>query len=241
MAQDPQVQKHWFKPLMLLLGLFAVVFLASIILIDYRKSKSNVDSFAELTEGSSSKSSSENINAVSRPAIPKLETTDDPYLGKKDASVVVVEFGDFQCPYCKDIYPTLREISVKYQDQVKFIFRDFPLSQIHDRAQAAAEAAGCAFAQSNDKFWAYHDKLFQNQDNLTDEDLKNYAVQVGLDEKKFSECFTSGERKAEINEDFLDGAAQGVTGTPTLFFNGRKVQGVIPKDKFEKALDLFLK
>ncbi|MFA6588538.1 MAG: DsbA family protein [Patescibacteria group bacterium] len=241
MEQVPAQQKHWFKPLMWFLALFILVFLGTIIIIDYHNSKKQVDPLAELTEGSDTQSSSENINQAARSAIPQLETSDDPYLGPKDANIIVVEFGDFQCPYCQSEYQTVREVAAKYQSWVKFIFRDFPLSQIHDRAQAAAEAAGCAFAQGNEKFWAYHDKLFQSQDKLADADLKNYAVQIGLDEKKFSECISKGERKQEINEDFADGVANGVTGTPTFFFNGKKVKGLIPKETFEKALDLFLK
>ena len=234
-------QKHWFKPLMWFLALFVIVFLGSIILIDYRLSKNNSDPLAELTKGSSAKSSSENVNAVIRPSIPSLESNTAPFLGPKDANLVVVEFADFQCPYCEEEFQTFREVAVEYQDRVKFIFRNFPLSQIHDRAQAAAEAASCAFAQGNDKFWSYHDKLYQNQDNLADEDLKIYASQIGLDLTKFSACIASGERKEIINQDFIDGATNGVTGTPTFFFNGKMVKGEIPKDKFEKALDLFLK
>jgi protein-disulfide isomerase len=240
MESAPPSSSRWFKPLMWLIVLFVGVFLGTVILIDYQKSKRSQDTFAELTGGYASQASVENINAASRPAIPKLETTDDPYLGPAQASVVVVEFGDFECPYCRQIFSDLREITVKYQDRVKFIFRDFPLSEIHAQAQAAAEAANCAFQQGNEKFWAYHDKLFQNQENLSEANYKIFARQIGLDEQRFEKCLASGETRAEINEDFLDGAAQGVTGTPTFFFNGRKVQGVIPKDKFEKALDLLL-
>ncbi len=232
---------HWFKPLMLGLALFIVVFLGTVIAVDaYRARQKNEDPFALATAGTDGQSTVSNIQATNRSAIPKLETTDDPFLGPENAPVIVVLFADFQCPFCKEFFSTYREVAVQYQNRVKFIFRDMPLTDIHDRAQAAAEAAGCAFAQSNEKFWAFHDRLYQNQDDLTDAALLRAATQVGLDEKKFSACVASHERKAEVDEDYFDGAAAGVRGTPTLFFNGRRVQGVIPKEKFTKALDLLL-
>lgn len=238
--QAPRI--HWFKPLILAAGLFVLAFILTIIVVDFKNARANKgDPVAKLLQGTDKQATVGNVNAGPRPTIPHLETDDDPYLGSKDASVIIVEFADFQCTFCKEFYPTFREVAAQYGDRVKFIFRNFPLTELHDRAQAAAEAARCAFNQSNEKFWAYHDRLYQNQDNLSDVDLHNLAVQIGLDEKAFDQCVQSGQSKAAVDEDYLDGVGAGVHGTPTLFFNGRFVQGVIPQDKFIQALDLMLK
>jgi protein-disulfide isomerase len=235
-------QRHWFKPMLLLLGLFVLVFLATLVGIDYRNAHpSKTDPLAALTAGTASQSTIGTVTGTVRPAIPKIETSDDPYLGPAAAKVVVVEFADFQCPYCKEVYSMVRELAAQYGNRVKFILRDFPLSEIHPEAQAAAEAAGCAFAQGNEKFWAYHDKLFQNQAALSATTYEAIATQVNLDVPAFKTCMSSHARQSEIQSDLADGAAVGVTGTPTFFLNGYRVQGVIPKDTFAKALDLLLK
>jgi protein-disulfide isomerase len=237
--QAPRI--HWFKPLIVAAGLFVLAFVFTIVVVDFKNAHANKgDPVAKLLQGTSKQATVANVNVGTRQTIPQLETSDDPYLGNKDASVIIVEFADFQCNYCKDLYPTFREVATQYGDRVKFIFRNFPLTELHDRAEAAAEAARCAFNQGNDKFWAYHDRLFQNQDNLSDANLLTLAVQTGLDEKAFTQCVQSGQSKAAVNEDYRDGVDEGVRGTPTLFFNGTLVQGVIPKDKFTQALDLML-
>jgi len=241
MEDTPPVQRHWFKPLMLMLGLFVLAFLVTAFVVENRRGVPPAgDAFANLTSGTSSQATVGNVNTSVRPAIPKLETEDDPFLGPANASIVVVQFMDFQCPFCEQAFATLREIAAQYGDRVKFIIRDFPLTDIHPEAQAAAEAAGCAFAQGSEKFWAYHDKLYLNQASFSTAYFAAAAQQVGLDVGKFNACVASGERKAEITEDYLDGVAAGVRGTPTFYFNGRMVQGVIPKETFAKVLDLFL-
>ncbi len=241
-SPDPaQPVRHWFKPMLLLLGLFVLAFFTTVLGIDYRRAHpAKTDPFASLASGSASQSTSGTVSGTVRPAIPQIETADDPYFGPAEASIVVVEFADFQCPFCKEEYQTFRELAAQYGNRVKFIFRDFPLNDIHPEAQGAAEAAGCAFEQGNDKFWAYHDKLYQNQELLGTTTYATIATQVNLDEQKFAACMQSGTRKTEILGDLADGAAIGVTGTPTFFLNGYRVQGVIPKDKFVKALDLLL-
>jgi len=235
-------QRHWFKPMLLLLGLFVLVFFATILGVDYRRAHpSKSDPLAALTADSADQSTSGTASGTVRPAIPQIETADDPYLGPAEAKVIVVEFVDFQCPYCKEVYPMVRELAAQYGNRVKFILRDYPLTEIHPDAQAAAEAAGCAFEQGNDKFWAYHDKLFQNQDTLSTVPYDTIAAQVNLDVNAFKTCRSTHARQSEIQSDLADGVAIGVTGTPTFFLNGYPVKGVIPKDKFAKALDLLLK
>lgn len=163
-----------------------------------------------------------------------LAITDDPSFGPKDAPVQIIEFGDFECPFSRDFSFGLREIMVKYPERFNFIFRDFPLKEIHPRGFRAAEAANCAGDQ--DKYWPMHDKLFQNQDRLADLDLKLYAVQVGLDMSQFNACFDGRIHREEIEIDMADGQAAGVVGTPTFFINGVKVEGAIPKDVLEKII-----
>ena len=235
-------QPHWFKPMLLLLGLFALVFLITAVAVDYwRAHPKTTETIDSLTSGSSSQASVGNVNVNARSTIANLETSDDPTLGPTQSNVVVVAFIDFECTYCKEMYQSFRELTTEYGSKVKFIFRNFPLTEIHDHAEAAAEAARCAYQQGNDKFWAYHDKLFQNQDDLSDTALLTYGEEIGLDQATFKECVKSKATASAVEADLEDGVAEGVTGTPTFFFNGKKVQGVISKEKFAKALDLLLK
>ncbi len=228
--------------MLLLLSLFVVVFLFTAVAADYwRTHPRTSDSLDSLTAGTSSQASVANVNVAVRTSIPNLETADDPSLGPAQSNVVIVEFADFQCPYCEQMYQPFRELTAKYGNRVKFIFRNFPLTEIHDRAEATAEAARCAFQQGNAKFWLYHDKLYQNQADLSDAALLTYAQQIGLDVKSFTQCVQSHATAVAVQADLTDGASLGVTGTPTFYFNGRKVQGVIPQEKFAKALDLLLK
>ena len=161
----------------------------------------------------------------------QIATTDDPSIGPKNAKVTVVEFSDFQCPYCGEAFPVIRELEVLYKDKVRFIYRDFPIVSIHDFALGAALAADCANEQG--KFWAYHDKLFTHQENLDISSLKQYALQVGLDAVKFNKCLDTSKYQSEVESDFNDGVAAGVTGTPTWFIDGKKVEGVLSLDVFK--------
>jgi protein-disulfide isomerase len=145
-----------------------------------------------------------------------------------------VEFSDFQCPYCRAAEGTVKEIRAKYGDRVKFVYMDFPLG-FHEHAMDAARAARCAGEQ--DKFWEYHDALFQDQSKLGDADLKSRAAKLGLDTKKFSACFDKGEPDALIKADQTQGAALGVTGTPTFYINGRELTGAQPPEKFAELID----
>lgn len=167
-----------------------------------------------------------------------IATADDPYTGPQNAKVTVVEFADFECPYCQEAFPIVREMETLYKDKVKFIYRDFPVEYLHPEAPKAAEAAECAHEQN--KFWQMHDKLFINQDKLQIPDLKNYAQQIGLDVNRFNNCLDSGKYETEVSDDLQDGINAGVTGTPTWFVNGTKVVGVIPAADFKKLLDLSL-
>ncbi len=153
-----------------------------------------------------------------------ISTDDDPALGPTDAQVTIIEFSDYQCPFCKRyVDETLPLILDTYGDRIRYVFRDFPIEQLHPQAMLAAQAAQCAFEQG--KFWEYHDMLFQNQGALDTKNLKEYAVKLGLDQATFDGCLDSGEYFQEVQEDFDDALTHGVTGTPTFFINGHKFVG----------------
>lgn len=167
-----------------------------------------------------------------------VETTDDPFLGPSDAKAVIVEFGDFQCPFCGRSFAPIREVMSTYQDRVKFIYRDFPISKVHPLAQKAAEAAECAFDQG--KFWAMHDLLYLNQSTIDQNSFREYAEEIGLDTKKFDECLLGDMKKEEVEKDFSDGVLAGIRGTPTFFFNGYPWAGEMGKDQFESIIKKML-
>lgn len=157
---------------------------------------------------------------------------DDPVRGRKNASVTVIEYSDFQCPYCKQSQATVQRIESTYGDKIQFIARQYPLP-FHDRAKPAAEAALCAKDQG--KFWQYRDKLFPSA-SLQDEDFKRFSKEVGLNEKKFNECLASHRHAAEIDATMQEAQKYGVSGTPTFFINGRPMVGNLPFSEFEDAI-----
>jgi protein-disulfide isomerase len=163
-------------------------------------------------------------------------TADDPAFGppQAQAKVTVVEFADYECPYCQQASSIVRSLSLKYQSSVRFIIRDFPLSQIHPDALAGAEAAGCAEEQG--KFWPMYDRLFAQNGTLARTNLDQAAASIGLDSKAFDQCLDSHRRLPEIRADQADGTKAGVVGTPTFFINGQRIAGVIPQDTFEQII-----
>jgi len=168
-----------------------------------------------------------------------LETTDDPYLGNPNGDLVIVEFIDLKCPICKGVYADMERLIGKYGYRVKWIVRDFPMESVHPGTSQLAEFASCANEQGG--FWPVHDYFFQNQDKIgetfSSDDAAKLAESFGLNKDKISECLKSGRAKTEVNRDYADGYAYGVTrGTPVFFVNGRKVDGGIPYDRWEKML-----
>jgi len=155
--------------------------------------------------------------------------------GIKEARVVMVEFSDFQCPFCKNATATVKQLMDKYPGKVKWIFRDFPIANLHPAAPKAHEAARCAAEQG--KFWEYHDLLFERSPRQALEDLKQYATDLKLDAAAFGQCLDSGKHGAEVNRDIEDGTRLGVTGTPTFFINGRQLVGAQPLAAFQKIID----
>ncbi len=156
-------------------------------------------------------------------APPKEDVTigDAPIQGSPDAAVKVVEFADYECPYCRKVEPTLEKLRKAYSGKIAFVFKDYPLP-MHKHAEKAAEAARCASEQG--KFWDFHDKLF-SADSLEIAEMKTYARSINIDGAKFDKCLDSGAQAAGIQKDQAEGTKLGLTGTPTFFVNGHFISG----------------
>ena len=168
---------------------------------------------------------------------PSVDVAYDPSRVKGDpkAPITIVEFSDFQCPFCKKTESTLNGILTKYNGQVKLAYLDFPLREIHPHAQNAAEAARCAGDQG--KFWEYHDALYADQSKLGGPELATHARALNLDEKSFQSCLDSGKFKSKVEADLEQGNKVGVAGTPGFFVNGIFLSGAQPAAEFEKIID----
>ena len=154
--------------------------------------------------------------------------------GPIDAPIALVEYGDYECPYCGEAYPIVKAIQEQLGERLCFVFRNFPLSNVHPFAEHAAEAAEAAGAQG--KFWEMHDMLFENQDALHDEALAQYAESLGLDAGRLLREVLNGTHSARVREDFRSGARGGVNGTPTFFVNGVRYAGAFDADTLIAAL-----
>ncbi len=166
-----------------------------------------------------------------------VDAGDAPFAGKKDAVVTVVEFSDFQCPYCSKAAETVSQLKKKYGNKIKLAFKHFPLP-MHPNAKGAAEASMCVHDQNADKFWSYHDLLFKNQGSLGDQaSLQKFAKDSGVDAKKFEECMKSKKFAGYVQKDLEYGEKLGVRSTPTFFINGQLLQGAVPFESFVEAID----
>lgn len=177
-------------------------------------------------------------NPLPRVPIFNVDAPSDVGKGAADAPVTIVEFSDFECPYCKKAATTITELEKAYPGKVRFAYRHFPMPA-HTNAMNAAEASLCAAEQK--KFWEFHDMLFANTDKLGQSDLKGYAKKLGLDMGKFDQCQTSNRNVARVQKDTRDGVRQGVTGTPTFFINGHRLVGAQPLESYKKVIDAELK
>ena len=161
---------------------------------------------------------------------------DDPILGSENAPITIIEFSDYECPYCRqwhsEVYSQLIDT---YGDQIRFVYRDFPLESIHPNANSAAEAANCAHEQG--VFWDYHDMLFSNEKGLGSTAYLEYASQLEIDQAAFQECIETNRYKSEVQADFEFAADLGVRSTPTFFINGIAVVGAQPFEIFQQVID----
>ncbi|OGY42697.1 MAG: hypothetical protein A2Y67_01385 [Candidatus Buchananbacteria bacterium RBG_13_39_9] len=237
MAQEERT-KRWHQRwwgIIILLGLAIFLFFFAIFIYQF------VDIVASQTEiisdnlKLSQQLSQNNTDLLNRKLI---ESTDDPSLGPAEAKIIIVEFADFQCPYCKEAYPIVRRLHEIYPKDVKIIFRDFPNTSDHPDALNSALAANCAADQG--KFWEMHDLIFANQSNLSAANLSLLISQLGLDLNQYNQCFSKQKYTNEIFNDLQDGIKLDVSGTPTFFINGVKVPGVISLENFKQVIDKFL-
>lgn len=159
-------------------------------------------------------------------------------VGPADAPIEIIEFSDFQCPYCTMAAATVKEVREKYGDKVSVVYRHFPLP-MHRQAGKAAEAAECAGDQG--QFWAFHDMLFADQKGWSEADLTGYAKELGLKMKPFEECLSSGAKAEVVADDMSDGRAVGMSGTPGFYVNGMMLSGAQPLAAFEQLIDAELK
>jgi len=167
---------------------------------------------------------------------PRIEVSYDParVRGNPKAPVMIVEFSDYQCPYCHQVEPTVKALLAKYGDKVSLSYRDFPLTQIHSQAEIAAEASRCALEQG--KFWEYHDQLFIAS-KLDRDSLVDYARTLKLNDKQFDSCLTSEKHKNEIDQDLREGTQAGIDGTPGFLINGALILGAQSEESFARIID----
>jgi len=175
-------------------------------------------------------------NVVILLSAPRVNVDYDParVRGNPKARVMIVEFSDYQCPYCHQVEPTLKQVLARYGDKVSLAYRDYPLRAMHSEAEIAAEASRCALEQG--KYWEYHDQLFAVS-NLDKEALIGYAKKLNLDEKQFGTCLASEKYKAAIDKDLAEGGRAGVHGTPGFFINGIAASGAQPEESFARMIE----
>jgi len=160
---------------------------------------------------------------------------DTPVIGPADAGVTVVEFADYQCPYCRAVEPTMNQLREQYKDKIRYSYRDFPLP-MHPYAEKAAEASRCAGEQG--QYWPYHDRIFTGDaENLNDAHLRSTAADLKLDTDKFGKCLDSNKEQAAVAKDLDTGKSLGISGTPSFFINGYFVSGAISYDQLRELVD----
>jgi len=225
----PFYKRLWFVLLVTIIGIIVVWIAVSAGIAFYRIKKGEFDlsSITTIEKQIQLRIAASGLN-------PKIYTSDDPHLGNPNATIWIVEFSDFGCPYCRESAPIMRQLLVKYPDDVFYIYRDFPIASSHPNARQAAEAAACAYDQG--KFWEYHDKLFINQERQEVVDLLAYANELGIDMQQFNECLSSSKYLLEIEEDYQAGIEVGVTGTPNFFVNGEQIDGLVPFASWEELI-----
>ncbi|HEU4620567.1 MAG TPA: thioredoxin domain-containing protein [Gammaproteobacteria bacterium] len=187
---------------------------------EYLKQQNQQKTFKAYTDSLKAKYG---VDVLLQPLRISVDAKGAPSRGPANAPVTLVEFGDFQCPYCAGLEPTLEKIMKTYGDKVRLVFRQFPLESVHPQAWKSAEASLCAREQG--KFWELHDAMYGNQKALSVSDLKSSAARLGMDEKRFGECLDAGKYEQEIRGDQRAGEEAGISGTPALFVNGRPVPG----------------
>jgi protein-disulfide isomerase len=165
-----------------------------------------------------------------------VPTAGNPSIGPENAPITLIEFSDYQCPYCESWYQEVySRLLTDYKGKIRFVYRDFPLSSIHPEAQPAAEAANCAGEQN--AYWQYHDALFGRKNGLGAAAYTQYASDLGLNVEQFKTCVSEHRYKSEVEADFNFASSLGVSSTPTFFLNGMVIVGAQPYEVFKQVID----
>ena len=230
MQNNNQIKKSWYKKW------WGIIFItiATLMLIIFVAFGFYVYNLVK-TLNSDTQYNSNSYNELSEEVRKKIEGENNYWVGSAKPKITIVEFADFACSYCEKSFPKIREISIKYKNDVKIIYRDMPL---RENSEKLAMAARCAGEQG--LFWLMHDKLFQNQGIKSDSDITELAKQIGTDISKFNNCLNSNKYIQQIQKDFSDGTDLEVKGTPTWFINGNKLEGDIPLSVWEEIIGKIL-
>lgn len=235
--------KLGWKIILIILALLVGGFLAQIGIDVYKIKTGKIISSYNFTAAKKI-SGTPDINAT------EILNSKAPYFGSISPQLTVVEFGNFDCPHCKEESATAREMMIKYKDKMKFIYRDYPMDDIFPNSSELALAGKCAAAENNILFWAMYERLYGAADpeQLSADNLSSLASQIGLNKNKFSVCLTRQTYSSDLNRDLYEGYKNGVAGTPTFFFIKKgledrplKVEGAIPKETFQQIVDNLLK
>jgi protein-disulfide isomerase len=226
-----KTKKHWYKRwwgilIIVLIPIFATflpLYIYQLVVV-YDEIKGGT--YIDLAEFE--KSADYDMSAVIDPMAP--------WIGAKDAKIVIVEFGDFNCPYCLQEMPILKQVLAKYKDKVKISWRNFPTTQ----ASSLDFAYGAVCANRQGKFWVYHDIMFANQGQYSVGSLGSVATGLGVDLETFNSCLENPLTQAEVRKDYLFASDYNLQGTPTFFINGFKLQGIVPYESWEKIIDQLL-
>lgn len=239
---------HWYSTwwgisiLFAICLIFAVIISIGLLVFNYLQivKVENANEFSKIFNDQNAVVMKESVETVF--ARKELETLDDPYIGNVDAGIVIVEFIDFKCPFCKVQSSVMPQLIGKYGNKIKIITRDFPMDVVHYGAKRMAEIASCANEQGS--YWLVSDLFFSNQDKFDDyfsqSDLNSLIYEYSLDKNKMNECLDTGRGSAEVLFDQAIGLKYGVNrGTPTYFINGEKIEGAVPIDFWEDVFKKF--
>ncbi|MFH1564344.1 MAG: thioredoxin domain-containing protein [bacterium] len=228
---------------LIILGLVSIVFSAIFFLSDNSEQTTNPtadDNNKIITENNTQQNP--NLFVTKAPQRQKIMHPPisfiDPQLGKQDAPITIIEYSDFNCAYCAQVQQTLAQLFIKYPNQIRLVWKSLPIKQLHATAEVAASAALCAGEQ--DKFWEYHDLLFENQDYFTNDMLINFAKELGLNTDNFSNCLANETMMPRIKKTIQEAEDLNITGTPHFYINQQEIPGAADLDEFERIIEVEL-
>ncbi|MFH1326229.1 MAG: DsbA family protein [Candidatus Falkowbacteria bacterium] len=207
-------KKQFLFGLSLGIAIFAVIGFLVMLGLYFKDNKSS-----EVAGETEQNQEEEQPNQPEKPTLAEFNITENDHIrGNFDAPITIVEFSDFQCPYCDKFHVTMKKVMETYPDKVRWVYKHFPLDSIHPLARQTAEASECANDQ--EKFWEYADKIYENQADISADTIKSMAKEIGLNMTNFNSCIDDGKYKDKVNTDYQEGLSKGVRGTPGNFVNG---------------------